>query len=489
MGQGLIGAEPTSGNVALSQSMSTELGRLVRPLMKKHQVPGVAIGLVTGPSDDVACFGTTNVEHQLPVDPDTVFQIASITKVFTVTALLALFEAGRLDLDAPVRTYLPEFQLQDEAATKALTTRHLISHSGGFFGDHFLDTGPGDDALSRFIATFHTLPQLFPPGQMWAANNADFCLAGRLIEVITGLTFETAVARIVLEPLGMKKSFFFAADATTHRFAAGHFVVDGRPVVTRPLANRGLRPIAILPRSGVPTGGLLSTANDMIRFIRSLLGHGSILSPETLELMGAPSVPGAWDQWRGYPWIVRDSGGQRILTHGGGGARSGQRALLSLAPRAKAGVIILTNCGPVGAFVHDSVAEWWLARVVGVSEQLEGFSPTGARVTVRAATRTGVDEFVGAYRSPDTDVTIEHDPEQDGILLLREVTRRRLIGGYETEPPPPPPARIASCGGDRFVVLDGPTAGGPVEFLRDSAGNIVWLWMDHGRIHGRSSPG
>lgn len=476
---------PGQPTPAAASDIAGAVEQLVEPLMAEHHIPGVAVAVVTPTTDVVACRGVTNVEHPLPVDGDTVFQIASITKTFTATALLALVDAGRLDLDAPVRTYLPELRLQDPDATKQLTLRHLLSHAAGFFGDHFLDTGPGDDALARFVATFDTLPQLFPPGQMWAANNADFCLAGRVLEVATGMTYEAAVAQLVLEPLGMNHSFFFTSDAATHRFAAGHFVIDEKPVVTRPTANKGLRPIAILPRSATPTGGLLSTVNDMTAFMHSLLGRNAILRPETLDTMASPAVPGAWDQWRGLPWIVREIGGMRILTHGGGGARSGQRALLSVAPEAGTAAVTLTNCGPVGSFIHDAVAEWWLHELVGSTDQPEAFSSTGARVTTVSATAAELTQYLGRYGSPDTDIEVAHDPDREGVLVVREHTRRRLIGGYQHEPPPPPPARIAPCGRDRFVVLDGPTAGGPIEFLRDDSGSIVWLWMDHGRIHGR----
>src|SRR6185436_2636196 len=106
-------------------------------------VPGVSIGVVSGASEAIACFGTTNIEVPLPVDPDTIFQIASITKTLTACALMRLAEEGKVALDAPVRTYLPEFRLQDEAAAASITLRHLLTHAGGFFGDTFTDTGPG----------------------------------------------------------------------------------------------------------------------------------------------------------------------------------------------------------------------------------------------------------------------------------------------------------------------------------------------------------
>ena len=470
-----------------ARDVASELLALVEPIMSERIVPGVAVGLVSREGDVLRGFGITNVEHPLPVDAHTVFQIASITKTFTSVAVMRLVEEGRIDLDAPVRTYLPEFRVRDSDASAKITLTHLLTHAGGFFGDSFTDTGPGDDALAKYVATLADMPQQFPPGKMWAASNADFCVAGRVIEVVTGEPYERAIAKLVLEPLGMRRSFFFMSDAATHRIAAGHFVIEGRAIVTRPKPNVGLRPIAIIPRSTVATGGLLSTVTDMVRYTHSLLGDEAILSSKSLELMASRLVPGAWDQWRGIPWMLREIGGTRVLVHGGGGARSGQRALLTLAPSAGTGVITLTN-SPSGAFVHDAVAEWWVQRFLGVSSPGErptdigAISPTGSTARGHASSAAELVPYVGAYKSPDTDVEVR---AADGFLELREHTRRRLISSYEQEPPQPPPARIALCGKDRFVVTDGPTTGAPIEFLRDERGAIAWIWMDHGRIHQR----
>jgi hypothetical protein len=228
----------------------------------------------------------------------------------------------------------------------------------------------------------------------------------------------------------------------------------------------------------------------MIRYTRSLLGDGRVLSQASLDLMASALVPGAWDQWRGIPWMLRDIAGVRVLVHGGGGARSGQRSLMTLAPARGTGIITLTN-SPAGAFVHDAVAEWWVRRFISadakeVPTDIGAISPTGASAQSHPASAAELAPYAGKYASPDTDVDVDVEPKT-GHLLLREVTRRRLISSYNTEPPKIPPARMAMCGKDRFVVLDGPTAGAPIEFLKDDAGRITFIWMDHGRMHPRTS--
>jgi CubicO group peptidase (beta-lactamase class C family) len=108
------------------------LDTLVRDAMERYHVPGVAIGMLRAGDIDVAAFGVTSVEHPLKVDGDTLFQIASVTKTMTATVIMRLIERGALDLEAPVRKYIPAFRLRDAAAQEQATVRHLVTHTGGW---------------------------------------------------------------------------------------------------------------------------------------------------------------------------------------------------------------------------------------------------------------------------------------------------------------------------------------------------------------------
>ncbi len=119
---------------------------------ERARVPGVAVGIIHGRNQYTLGSGVTSVEHPLAVNADTLFQIGSVTKTFTATAVMRLVEAGRLELDRPVKTYLPELRLSDAAATADVTLRHLLTHTAGFEGDDFSDPGQGDDALARYVA-------------------------------------------------------------------------------------------------------------------------------------------------------------------------------------------------------------------------------------------------------------------------------------------------------------------------------------------------
>src|SRR5436853_4346191 len=119
----------------------------VRVAMEETKTPGVAVGLLHDGKEHVAGFGVTSLENPLAVTPDTLFQIGSITKTFTGTAAMQLVEDGKLDLDRPVREYVPDLRLADEDVAAAVTMRHLLTHTGGWEGDFIDDLGAGDDAL------------------------------------------------------------------------------------------------------------------------------------------------------------------------------------------------------------------------------------------------------------------------------------------------------------------------------------------------------
>jgi len=142
--------------------------------MERLHVPGVAVGIIHDGAEHVAAFGVTNVDYPAPVVEDTLFQIGSTTKTLTATTVMRLVEEGKIDLDTPIRAYLPDLRLADEATAAGVTTRHLLTHTAGWSGDHFLDTGRGEDALAGYVASMADLPQLTPLGQVCSYNNAAF---------------------------------------------------------------------------------------------------------------------------------------------------------------------------------------------------------------------------------------------------------------------------------------------------------------------------
>lgn len=443
--------------MATNQVDLPAVNAVVQEAMERLQVPGVALGVLHNDQEYIAGFGVTNVDHPLPIDGDTLFQIGSTSKTVTGTAVMRLVEKGSLDLDAPVRSYLPGLRLVSEEAAARVTLRHLLTHTAGWVGDYFDDFGPGDDALERMVSAMADLPQPVPLGELWSYNNSAFYLAGRVIEVVTGQTFEAAVQELVLEPLGMTRSFFFASDAITHRVAVGHRGRDGRIEVVRPWA---------LPRTAHPAGGIISTAGDQLRYARFHLGDGTavdgtrILSSESMARMQAPQVAAELDDAWGLTWGLQFFAGERIVRHGG--ATNGQMSAFLMVPGRRFAVTVLTNAD-LGRLLHEEVTRWLLTHYLGLEEH---------EPTPRVMSEQDLLGYVGRYTGALNDFELVL---RDGGLALLTTFK----GGFplKTSPPlpSPPPARLAFIGDDRCIVLDGPMKGRRGEFLRDNEGRIVWL--------------
>lgn len=441
------------------------LGDKITEAMKRLHVPGVAVGVLRDGTEHIAGFGVTNVDHPLPVDGDTMFQIGSTTKTITGTVAMRLVERGRLALDAPVRTYLPDLRLSNGEVAARVTMRHLFTHTAGWVGDYFDSTGAGDDALAKVVVRMADLEQLTPLGAVWSYNNSGFYLAGRVLEVVTGMTYEETVKQLVLDPLGMKMSFFRASDVITYRVAAGHFIRDETPVVSREWA---------LPRAAYPAGGVVSTVRDQLRYARFHMGDGTapdgtrLLSPDSIAAMQSRQVEGSGGNDWGLTWGLRKIGDTHLVFHGGG--TSGQLSAFMMVPQHRFAITVLTNADR-GAALHSEVVKWALAHYLGLNEP-EPRPLEGPEVDLAFY----VGSYVGAGSTSDLEVSL-----QDGGLVMRV----RVKGGFPDKdappPPTPPPMRLALLPNDRVMVLDDPMKGGRGEFLRNPDGSIAWLRLSRVR--------
>ncbi len=416
----------------------------------ESETPGAAVGLLHEGEEHVAGFGTTSVENPLAITPETLFQIGSITKTFTGTVAMILVERGDLDLDEPVRRYLPKLRLADEEVAARVTSHHLLTHKAGWVGDYFADHGSGDDAAERIVADLVHLPQQTPLGEVWSYNNAGFYLAGRVIEVVTGKPYERVVADLLLAPLGLTDTLFFAEDVMTRRFAVGHHrAEEGPPSVARPWA---------IGRAHHAAGGIASSVRDLLRYARFHLGDGDgILTRASLDEMQRPHAAAAPIFGSvGITWGVDDRSGVRVVYHGGG--TNGQVALLALAPDSGTVLAILTN--------HQDGGEISGAALRVVQSALGGHEVERIAVVIEPS------EYLGTYRSPLLDVEVAET--EDGLQLV--VTSR---GGFPSEDSPPmpnpPPVAAAFYERDRMFVPDGPGKGTEADFLRGPDGRIEWF--------------
>jgi CubicO group peptidase (beta-lactamase class C family) len=430
----------------------------IRTSMEETETPGVAVGLLHDGEEHSAGFGVTSLENPVDVTPDTLFQIGSITKTFTGTATLRLVERGELELDEPVRTYLPGLKLGDEDVAARVTMRHLLTHTGGWVGDYFDDFGSGDDALARMCGSMSMLSQLTPLGEVWSYNNAGFYIAGRVIEVIAGVPYEHAVQELVIEPLGLEHTLFFADDVMTRRFAVGHLRnEDGPPTVARPW------PIG---RAHHPAGGLASTVRDLLRYARFHLGDGEgVLTRGSLDEMQTSQFEvGSIFEHVGITWAISEGTGARLIGHDGG--TNGQIALFFFAPGHDFACAILTN--------HQRGGEVTRA---GRAASLPAIGASGRE---REPADVVADEYLGTYTSKLFDVELKRE---DGRLILATTNK----GGFPKKDSPPlpspPSVTVSFYAPDRMFVTEGPT--GEFEFVRASDGSIAWFRVG-GRIMARA---
>ncbi len=270
------------------------LSAAVQGEASRWNVPGMTSAVLSKGTRTTAATGVTNLENPSAVSEDTRFQIGSITKVFTATAIMALVERGDLDLDAPLTRWVPDLPLTRPAGRDPLTIRHLLNHTTGFEGDLFFDTGSGDDALATGISQFDRIPQWTVPGEVFAYCNTGFYLAGRIIEIVTGNCYEAAVTELVIDPLGLTQTGFPSADLVTWPTASGHTLKD------RAAGHKVYRPWA-LPRVVNAAGGIVSTVGDLLTFAEmhlcdGTLGGTRILSEESARAMREAHIP---------PWGAR----------------------------------------------------------------------------------------------------------------------------------------------------------------------------------------
>jgi CubicO group peptidase (beta-lactamase class C family) len=386
-----------------SRAVSEWITRELPGLVDEHGVPGAQVAvLVDGDVLDTAA-GVLNTATGVPVTTDAVFQIGSITKVWTATLVQQLANEGLLDLDRPLREYLPEFRIADAAASATVTTRQLLCHTAGFEGDLLTDTGSNDDAVEKYVATLADVAQLFPPGERFSYCNSGYVVLGRLVEVLRGKPFNTVLRERLITPLKLEHVATNIGEAILERPAVGHVrVAPGEAV--RPA------PVWSLTPSNAPAGSTLAMR------ARSLLGFVQMhLSDTSLGVMRQPQIVlpdlelprGHW----GLGWTLFDYPGGTVIGHDG--AALGQPAFLRVVPEAGVALALLTNGGDALP-VFRTVFGHLLAELAGVELPALPVPPAVPQPV-------DVERVSGTYRATMVDQELSVDAE--GRVWLRTVPR------------------------------------------------------------------
>jgi CubicO group peptidase (beta-lactamase class C family) len=436
---------------------------LTQAKMREFNVPGVAIGIFDNGVITTRGLGVNNADDPLPITDHTVFPIASISKTFAATMMMRLVEQGKIDLKAPVRKYLPDFKVRDEAVSRDVTVWNLLTHTAGWEGQ-VSGADRGEDTLRNFTATvMPDLMQVAPPSAAWSYNNAGFSVSGRVIEAVTGTSINRAVRDLVFTPLGLAHAGTTAGEFIVNRFAAGHSSsATSAATLQRPFS----------PSVSVTAGGVGLCITDLMNYAKFHLGDGTapngdrLLSRASLESMRTTQLhKQSTDDDIGIAWHLRNVGALRVAAHGG--TLSGHILLLEIVPEKNFAIGILTN----------SINGWRLIQDVEreILKQYQGATfPKNHAIAHRGLIETlpnveplakqpELTQYVGRYLRPMNAVSVRVEGER---LVVQEIPNAG-------EPRAVIP--IAFFGPDRAVVTEGNDKGQSIEFIRDANGTVNWV--------------
>lgn len=441
---------------------ANELHQIVAKSAAEFAVPGIAVGIWHQGREIYASHGVTSVANPLPVDEDTIFTLGSTTKSFTATALVILAEQGKVDFDAPVRRYLPDLRLADERAAATITVGNLLNHTAGLDTWMLRDTGDGDDALKTYVDHLDELTLIGEPGERASYSQAGYNLLGRVIEVVTGKTYEQAIADLLFEPLGLENTTFFAAEAMTRKFSLGHSVTDDGTAVSSTWK---------VHRAQNPGGGGASTARDLVRWARFQLGDGRtesgerIVSAEALQAMRRQTVElrgSSLGDGFGICWFLREIDGAATFAHGGSSV--GQFADFIAVPEHDFAIAVATNAEPGGTPCNLAVIRWALEHYLGLVDR----DPEPVAFDMDRAA-----EIVGDY---EVDMMIVSIADEGGSLSLAARIRPELRAASQADMPAdcePAHMGFLSDDGDDYIVTEGPLQGQRGYFARGEHGAIT----------------
>jgi CubicO group peptidase (beta-lactamase class C family)/D-alanyl-D-alanine dipeptidase len=396
--------------------------RFVAHEMADKHLPGMSIALV----DDQRIvwargFGLENVRDSVPATAQTVYRVGSVSKLFTDIAVMQLVEQGKLNLDASVKTYLPEFAPTNIFGGE-ITLRELMSHRSGLVreppvGHYFDDTSP---TLAATVASLNTTSLVYAPQSHTKYSNAAIATVGYVLETVQGEPFASYLKRAVLAPMGLRQSAFEPeASLVRHLAVAEMWTYHGR-VFAAPTFQLGM----------APAGSMYATMPDLAHFMSVLFARGKgpggqVLKPASLDSMWTPqfAAPGAKTGF-GIGFAIGDLDGERVVRHGG--AIYGFATEMAALPGKKLGVAVSISrdgANAVATRIANTALRMMIAAKKGQPLQEPLITSANSMAVARAAEgRYGRD--ADAFALVRRDSTLSRRPDRGGHWA-----RLRLIGG------------------------------------------------------------
>jgi len=438
-------------------------------LSEQARVPGAVLGIWADGEEALAACGVLNRATRVRATTDSVFQVGSITKLWTATMIMQLVDQDRLSLDTTVGRALPGVRLGADDIADRVTVAHLLTHTSGIDGDIFADTGRGDDCVERYVGLLGRAASAFPPGAAYSYCNSGYVLLGRIIEVIDGRPWDESLRERLCSPLRLARTVTLPEEAILHRAAVGHRA-DGARVRAWGL-----------PRSFGPAGLITASAHDLLTFARLHLGDG--IAPGGKRLLSAASVAvmrqpravirgfgatsaadrtggaGGADEAIGLGWRLCRWGDRTIIGHDGD--TIGQSAYLRIDPQAQVAACLLTNSAESAA-VYGQVFSEAFEDLAGVVR------PADPRPMDGGIAGLNLGRHAGRYErtSRRFDVSI-----QDGRLHLAATTTGDLATLIEATP-------------EDLILYPADTSG--LNFVCRSHDNERWTPLNFGQLPDRT---
>jgi CubicO group peptidase (beta-lactamase class C family) len=413
-------------------------------------ISGVTIALVEDQQIIfVRGFGWADKKRGIPSAPDTVYRAGSISKLFTAVSAMQLVEQGRVDIDKPVTTYLPELQVIvpfEEAGP--ITLRQLMCHRSGMVreapvGGYFDGSAPG---MERTVASLGRCVLLYRPGTRTRYSNSGVTIVGRAVEQMAGVSFPDYQQQHVLTPLGMTNSEWLRTSATRRKLATGYLPVaqvkGGFREVDAPVFEFGI----------LAAGNLYTTAEDLGRFLNCLFAEGRtggthLLRPDTLAQMFTPQLTSDTNAF-GLGFSLGTFRGRRSVSHMG--AVYGFTSSLMALPSEKVGVVVLCN---------DDIVTGPVRKLNALALGLMLAHKTGQAPPVPAPSLAFNVEELKPFSG---------DFESQSFWARVEVNRRELVANISGQK-----LALTAVGTNRFVGEGRIAFDTPFNFHRDSNGVVT----------------
>ncbi|NOT33725.1 MAG: serine hydrolase [Candidatus Eisenbacteria bacterium] len=301
----IAAAKPTAANDA---AIVQRLDALLVPLFPADQ-PGAAI-LVARNGKPIyrRAFGLANLESKTPVRPEMEFRLASVTKQFTSALVMQLVEQGKLDLDADVTRYLPDFPTHGER----ITIQHLLTHTAGLSdltsNPEFMARREQAHSSQQLLDQFKDKPLGFKPGSRWAYSNSGYILLGAVIEKVTGRTYAQCLESQIFAPIGMTHSRYGTDEPASANETRGYRRDAGKRLPAEPISMTV--PFA--------AGAIVSSVDDLLKWDNALTA-GKVMKPASLARTMAPvTLADGKSSSYGFGWVMSNYEGHRIEQHNGG---------------------------------------------------------------------------------------------------------------------------------------------------------------------------